>query len=199
MRSKAPLALMEQLVMVLVFALAAALCVQVFVLSGQTSRWNESRDRALVEAQNAAEILKGLSGDYEAACAACGGQWNGTMWGISYDEQWKPAENASQAAYHLLVTPVDSETALLGGASIAVYAADCQAETILAQLRSGTVPEGVSVRGDVYSYTCPISDTQTLQVEVRVDESAYTILRWQAVSTADWQAEEDLEVWDGAS
>lgn len=43
MRSKAPLALMEQLVMVLVFALAAALCVQVFVLSGQTSRWNESR------------------------------------------------------------------------------------------------------------------------------------------------------------
>ena len=111
MRSKAPLALMEQLVMVLVFALAAALCVQVFVLSGQTSRWNESRDRALVEAQNAAEILKGLSGDYEAACAACGGQWNGTMWGISYDEQWEPAENASQAAYHLLVTPVDSETA----------------------------------------------------------------------------------------
>ena len=79
------------------------------------------------------------------------------------------------------------------------YAADCQAETILAQLRSGTVPEGVSVRGDVYSYTCPISDTQTLQVEVRVDESAYTVLRWQAVSTADWQAEEDLEVWDGAS
>lgn len=75
------------------------------------------------------------------------------------------------------------------------YAADCQAETILAQLRSGTVPEGVSVRGDVYSYTCPISDTQTLQVEVRVDESAYTILCWQAVSTADWQAEEDLEVW----
>ena len=121
MRSKAPLALMEQLVMVLVFALAAALCVQGFVLSGQTSRWNESRDRALVEAQNAAEILKGLSGDYEAAC---GGQWNGTMWGISYDEQWEPAENVSQAAYHLLVTPVESETALLGGASIAVYAAD---------------------------------------------------------------------------
>lgn len=26
--------------------------------------------------------------------------------------------------YHLLVTPVESETALLGGASIAVYASD---------------------------------------------------------------------------
>ena len=54
MRSKAPLALMEQLVMVLVFALAAALCVQVFVLSYQTSRRNEARDRAVLEAQNAA-------------------------------------------------------------------------------------------------------------------------------------------------
>ena len=33
MRSKTPLALMEQMVMVLVFALAAALCLQVFVVS----------------------------------------------------------------------------------------------------------------------------------------------------------------------
>ena len=35
MRSKSPLALMEQVVMVLVFALAAALCIQVFVFSDQ--------------------------------------------------------------------------------------------------------------------------------------------------------------------
>ncbi len=71
------------------------------------------------------------------------------------------------------------------------YAADCQAETILAQLRSGTVPEGVTARGDLYTYTCPISDTQDLQVEVRVQGSDYTVLRWQAVSTVDWQAEDD--------
>jgi Tfp pilus assembly protein PilX len=57
-RSKTPLALMEQLVMVLVFALAAALCVQVFVLSDRTSRYGEARDRALLEAQSAAEALK---------------------------------------------------------------------------------------------------------------------------------------------
>ena len=57
-RSKTPLALMEQMVMVLVFALAAALCVQVFVLSDRTSRYGEARDRALLEAQSAAEALK---------------------------------------------------------------------------------------------------------------------------------------------
>ena len=74
MRSKAPLVLMEQLVMVLVFALAAALCVQVFVLSDQTSRSYEARDRAVVAAQNAAEQLKGCGGDYAAAAERCGGR-----------------------------------------------------------------------------------------------------------------------------
>ena len=38
MRSKAPLALMEQMVMVLVFALAAALCLQAFALADRISR-----------------------------------------------------------------------------------------------------------------------------------------------------------------
>ena len=37
MRSKAPLLLMEQMVMLLVFALAAALCVQAFVKSDAIS------------------------------------------------------------------------------------------------------------------------------------------------------------------
>ena len=58
MKSKAPLAMMEQLVMVLVFALAAALCLQTFVLSGKISKKTEAKNRAVTEAQNAAEIMK---------------------------------------------------------------------------------------------------------------------------------------------
>ena len=113
MRSKAPLVLMEQLVMVLVFALAAALCVQVFVLSDQTSRSHEARDRAVVAAQNAAEQLE-----------RCGGDWNGSMWGVSYDKAWQMCEDQSQAAYHVLVTPVESSRDLLGQAQVAVYTAE---------------------------------------------------------------------------
>ena len=124
MRSKAPLVLMEQLVMVLVFALAAALCVQVFVLSDQTSRSYEARDRAVVAAQNAAEQLKGCGGDYAAAAERCGGDWNGSMWGISYDKAWQMCEDQSQAAYHVLVTPVESSRDLLGQAQVAVYTAE---------------------------------------------------------------------------
>lgn len=79
----------------------------------------------------------------------------------------------------------------------AYYAADAQAEAILAQLRAGRVPENVTVTGEIYTYTCPISDTQALEVEVRVNGTDYEVLRWQSVSTADWQADESLHVWDG--
>lgn len=75
------------------------------------------------------------------------------------------------------------------------YAADCAAEEILARLRSGELPEGVSKTDDVYAYSCVISPTQTLQVEVR--GSDWAVLRWQAVSTVHWQENTDLELWDG--
>ena len=83
----------------------------------------------------------------------------------------------------------------------AYYEADCQAEAILARLRAGDLPEGVeetvTPEGRTCAYTCPISDTQTLAVEVRLEGTSYTVLRWQAVSTADWAADETLDLWDG--
>ena len=78
------------------------------------------------------------------------------------------------------------------------YQADARAEEILARLRCGEMPEGVAVRGDHYAYECPISETRSLQVEVRLSGEEYTVLRWQAVSTADWQADDSLPVWNGA-
>lgn len=77
------------------------------------------------------------------------------------------------------------------------YQADCQAEQILAQLRQGDRPQGVQEQDGVYTYSCPISDTQTLEVAVELDGNSYHILRWQAVSTAEWQPDDDLAVWDG--
>ncbi len=77
------------------------------------------------------------------------------------------------------------------------YAADLQAETILAQLRNGDVPDGIVEENGVYSYVCPMSETQELQVQVRIDGRTWEILRWQTVSTATWDEEEPLSVWDG--
>lgn len=78
------------------------------------------------------------------------------------------------------------------------YEADCKAQEILSQIRAGQVPEGVTLTDGVYAYQCPISDTQILAVEVTVTENGYEILRWQSVSTTQWEADESLRVWQGA-
>ncbi len=123
MRSKAPLAMMEQLVMVLVFALAAALCLQVFVLSDKTSRRNEARDRAVLEAQNTAEEVKSLRGDFARAADLYGGIFDGQTWGLSYDADWE-REDGGDAAYRILTVRADSGDPLLGCAEVTVYTAE---------------------------------------------------------------------------
>ena len=137
MRSKAPLLLMEQMVMLLVFALASVLRLTVFAL--------------------------------------------------------------------LALTTVQADKRLADASARAVedyYAADFQAQELLARVRNGETPEGVELeRVDGVTsarYTCSISDTQELQVEARISwDGSYTILRWQAASTQEWVADESLNLWDG--
>jgi len=77
------------------------------------------------------------------------------------------------------------------------YAADCEAQAILARLRAGEVPEGVERSGDLYTYVCLVSSTQELEVEVQVQGSDYTVLRWRTVPSGEWTASDGLELWDG--
>ena len=79
----------------------------------------------------------------------------------------------------------------------AYYAADCEAETILAQLRQGIVPEGVRVSENRYRYECTISETQRLVVEVEINGEDYRVLRWQTESTLTWEEKDTLNLWDG--
>lgn len=77
------------------------------------------------------------------------------------------------------------------------YKADCEAEEILALLRNGEVPEGVTEENGIFSYQCEISDVQKLVVEVEIADGEYRILRWQSRSSAIWEEETGLDVWDG--
>lgn len=85
------------------------------------------------------------------------------------------------------------------------YAADVRAQEILARIRNGEEPEEVSIQFDPfdsavrYSYACPISETQELQVEVVIDETSgeYTIERWQAAPIGDWSPDDSMQLWDG--
>ena len=77
------------------------------------------------------------------------------------------------------------------------YQADCDAEGIIAQLRAGTVPAGVEQEGDEYSFSCPVGDTRTLRVTVKVEGDSWQLLTKTTEYTADWEADESLDLWGG--
>ena len=73
MKNKSLLIVTELLIMLLVFALAAALCLRIFFWADSRSRALELRDRALLLTESAAEILKNCRGDYDRAAGLLGG------------------------------------------------------------------------------------------------------------------------------
>lgn len=98
----------------------------------------------------------------------------------------------------LALSTVQANQRLLHASLSAVtnyYEADWEAEQILADLRkmqsehgtSQSLPEGVTRTGNIYSYCCPISDTQNLYVEVQCTGSQWTILKWQTGSTVTYE------------
>lgn len=107
----------------------------------------------------------------------------------------------------LSLTTVQADVRLADASAQAAadyYAADLEAQTILARLRNGERPEGVTFTGSGLlraEYTCRISDTQELQVSVilqGISGREYVIERWQAVPSAEWESDESLDLWDGA-
>lgn len=82
MKNKTPLAMIELTVMLLVLALAAALCLRAFAWADRRSEENSCRDTAVVELQSAAECLRHCGGDFEAAVSLYGGAWDGSCWRI---------------------------------------------------------------------------------------------------------------------
>ena len=117
MKNKAPLALMEQLVMLLVFALAAALCLQIYALSGQISRRCEAQGHAVTNVQNVAEAMKAYRGDLSRYSPFLTREETEAPMLLGYDEQWQETET-DRAFYRILVIPQDSRTPGLGQAEI---------------------------------------------------------------------------------
>lgn len=99
------------------------------------------------------------------------------------------------------LTTVQAESRLAEASAEAVknyYNADARAEEILALLRQGIVTEGVTGDGEVYCYQCTVSDVQALSVEVRICGEEYQILRWQLVSTSEWEIDDNMNLWNGS-
>ena len=118
MKSKTPLTLMELLVMLLIFSIAAALCVQIFVTSDRWARENELQDRAILSAQNAAELLKLSGGNLEAASNLLGGTVSDETWMLLFDEEGQLVAQTDEAVYDIIVEKTNSGQDLLGTAAV---------------------------------------------------------------------------------
>ena len=131
MRSRSPLALIELLIMIMIFALAAALCLRAFVWADLKSASNADADMAALHAQSAAELLKGSGGDYSFAAMELGGVLSAAQYGdklapaaeqesllVRYDSDWKSSPEAD--AFTLSAVPLETSVSGLESALIAV-------------------------------------------------------------------------------
>lgn len=117
MRSKAPLVMMEQIIMVLIFALASALCVQMFVLSEKLSKQTEAQNRAVLEAQNAAETIKARGLEQYVQEQGAESVKEGFL--ISFDASWNKVKS-EKAEYFLKICPYNSDSDYLWKMDIVV-------------------------------------------------------------------------------
>ena len=120
MKNRTLLPLMEQILMIAVFALAAALCLQGFALANRISRDRQAKDTAVIMAQNAAEVLKSVSGDFDNACTVYGGVKQGPNWYISYDADWTLLNTQEGEVYSVQAFYRETDNPLLGSATICI-------------------------------------------------------------------------------
>lgn len=106
MKSKASLVLIELVIMILIFALAAALCLQAFHWASAESERIILRDDAVLAVQNMAELLKAGKGEAGEGNAA------------------SPPEQDYGDRFSLEVTPLDPDTNGLGGAAVSALTPD---------------------------------------------------------------------------
>ena len=105
MRSKTPLVLMEQIIMVLIFALSAVVYIKVFVYSNNVSKSVEAASHAAFKAQTMAEELKFSSGESLERW-----HFDNDSWYIYYDENWQ--ETAEESEYTMKATKEYEENGL---------------------------------------------------------------------------------------
>lgn len=116
-RSKVPLVLMEQLMMLLVFALAAAVCLRIFVFADHASRQVQDRDRAAELVQNTAQVLQHTGGDFSRSAELLDAQhWDEDSLMIDYDGEWVLADKTMR--YTLGASRSTTDTPYLGKAQV---------------------------------------------------------------------------------
>lgn len=129
MRSKAPLMLMEQMIMLLVFALASALCLQAFVKADVISKESEARDHAVLLCQSVAEQIKESGEKDRNPVGAVASRLNAAdrtpnSFALFYDKDWNRIDTVETATYMLSAVTLESDVPGMETAGVYVQKTD---------------------------------------------------------------------------
>jgi len=108
-RSKSTLFLIEQLIVIAVFAICAAACVSIMTAAFFFTNDSASTSNAIIKAESAAEVFKASEGDIAAVVDVMGGVSGGVLGrsgdvyaSIFYDSSWE-VSSESNASYKLSI------------------------------------------------------------------------------------------------
>lgn len=114
---------MGQLLVVLFFAISAAICLQAFAKSELISEESEKRDHASRACQNVAETLISTNGDLSLTAKIVGGNTSESALVLFFDKNWNSTD---EGTYKLTAEKVSSGEEGLGKGRITVMEEDGQ-------------------------------------------------------------------------
>ena len=105
-RSKSTLFLIEQLIVVAVFAICAVACISIMVVAYSDANESRTISNALLKAESAAEIFKATNGDVDAVADILdGANVNGVT--VLYNKDWQTLSNDTTDTQYVLTITLD--------------------------------------------------------------------------------------------
>ena len=106
--------LIELIVAIGFFAMASAVCMQVFAQASIISKESEDLSQAMLYAQSAAEVFKFTGGDLQATAEILEGNLDGNRMVISYNHDWQRHRQDGDAACSLVLTQDEHDGVVTG-------------------------------------------------------------------------------------
>ncbi len=105
--SKSGLFLMELILVILLFAISAAICLQMFTYASLTVQKAENLSDATLVARSGAECYQATTGDLTQVSSILGGTVEGDTLTVGYDNQWNSVSDHPQ--YEMTLTAEGSK------------------------------------------------------------------------------------------
>ena len=151
-KSKSTLFLIEQLIVIAVFAICAAACVSILTAAYFYTNDSSATSNAIIKAESAAEVFKATGGDVYAVADIMGGSAFFDVTSdkllIAYNSDWQIDYYNASYILQLMVHPPDSSGIVIGELHVFRFVNDFGPENALVSLQLATRVESVVMHSE---------------------------------------------------